>query len=461
MAFLNTGCSVSTIQADITGLTTGYAAECFAILAGAVDGATSDRCVTVPTSGSLPSLYPTQTIPDGQVLFVEDVGVPVIAASGKWIGFDKRVLRRDAPVPPQELSLFTWGFNGSGGLGDGTTSNRSSPVSSAGGGTIWSIVSAGNSHTIAIKSDGTLWTWGNNGSGRLGDGTITNRSSPGTVAGGGTSWCFAAAGGYDNSAAIKTDGTLWTWGRNNPSSVLGDGTSSNRSSPGTTAGGGTTWCMVSIGAGGHGLAIKTDGTLWAWGGNSFGQLGDGTTTARTSPITVAGGGTTWCAVSAGNSHSAGVKTDGTLWTWGFNGSGRLGDGTTTNRSSPGTLSGGGTTWCAVCLGALYGVGLKTDGTLWTWGSNSNGRLGDGTTTSRSSPGTVAGGGTTWCAIAAGRNNHSAAIKTDGTLWTWGGNGYGQLGDNTLTARSSPGTIVGGATTWKTVTAGYHTAALRS
>lgn len=445
MALLNTGCSISVVQADITGITTGYAAECFAVLAAAVDSATQDRCVTVPTSGSLPSLYPTQTIPQGQVVFVEDVGVPVVAASGKWIGFDQRIFRRDFTAPV----LYSWGYNGFGQLGDGTATSRLSPVTTVGDTLNWRAVGAGLRHGTAIKTDNTLWTWGSNGYGRLGDGTTTTRSSPGTTAGGGANWCLVSAG-RDHTAAIKTDGTLWTWGYNSKGQ-LGDGTVTSRRSPGTTAGGGSTWCAVSAGWL-MTAAIKTDGTLWTWGNNANGQLGDGTTTSRSVPGTPAGGGTNWRSVSLGVFHSSAIKSDGTLWTWGYNGFGRLGDGTTTQRQSPGTTAGGGTNWCAVSISNVHSTAIKTDGRLWTWGYNGFGRLGDGTTTQRESPVTTAGGGTNWCAVSAG-DLHTAALKTDGTLWIWGRNDNGQLGDGTLTDRCSPITTAGGGTTWCTISTG--------
>jgi alpha-tubulin suppressor-like RCC1 family protein len=356
--------------------------------------------------------------------------------------------------------LWTWGYNGSGQLGDNTTTSRSSPGTTAGAGTTWCQVGSGRCHTMAIKTDGTLWTWGNNRCGRLGDGTITDRSSPGTTAGAGTTWCQVGSVGL-HAAAVKTDGTLWTWGYNFDGQ-LGTGTTTSRSSPGTTAGAGTTWCQVSAGGYYHTTAVKTDGTLWTWGFNGSGQLGTGTTTDRSSPGTTAGAGTTWCQVSTGGTHTMAIKTDGTLWTWGTNYCGQLGDGTTTYRSSPGTTAGGGTTWCQVGDGRQATMAIKTDGTLWTWGNNCFGRLGDGTTTNRSSPGTTAGAGTTWCQVGDGSYYHTAAVKTDGTLWTWGSNFDGQLGDGTTTPRSSPGTTAGGGTTWCQASAsGDFTAAIRS
>jgi alpha-tubulin suppressor-like RCC1 family protein len=263
--------------------------------------------------------------------------------------------------------------------------------------------------TSAIKTDGTLWTWGNNARGALGTGNITDRSSPGTTAGGGTNWIQTSAGSSSDVSssavgAIKSDGTLWTWGSNNQG-MLGTGNETDRSSPGTTAGGGTDWKSIAFGYQ-MGAAIKTNGTLWTWGLNNRGNLGDGTTTRRSSPGTTAGGGTDWKQVdiSKNEEHIGAIKTDGTLWTWGENGSGQLGDGTAgtgTSRSSPGTTAGGGTNWKIVSNGR---AAIKTDGTLWTWGSNTNGELGDGTTTRRSSPGTTAGGGTNWKEISYGSDN---------------------------------------------------------
>ena len=249
-----------------------------------------------------------------------------------------------------------------------------------------------------------LWTWGYNVHGELGDGTTTSRSSPGTTAGGGTNWKQVACSNF-HTAAIKTDGTLWTWG-DNYAGKLGDGTTTSRSSPGTTAGGGTNWKQVA-GRTYHTAAIKTDGTLWTWGYNGYGVLGDGTLTSRLSPITTAGGGTNWKQVSCGVFHTAAVKTDGTLWTCGYNGYGGLGDGTTTSRRSPGTTAGGGTNWKQVACAFAHTAAIKTDGTLWTWGSNAYGGL--GVPDYRSSPGTTAGGGTNWKQVALG-NYHTAAIS---------------------------------------------------
>ena len=387
-----------------------------------------------------------------------------------------RIFMTDYEIVDQFVGsgLRTFGQNNVGQLGDGTTTARSSPVTTAGAGTNWKQVVAGstdgaatNSTTAGIKTDGTLWTWGSSLNGALGDNTTTNRSSPGTTAGAGTNWKQVAIG-YATSLnvnargahvlAIKTDGTLWTWG-NNFEGQLGDGTTTSRSSPGTTAGGGTNWKQVALTCGlRFTAAIKTDGTLWTWGRNDLGALGDSTITPRSSPGQTAGLNANWKQVACGYAYTAAVKTDGTLWTWGDNGSGQLGTNTTTARSSPGQTAGLNANWKQVTCGAFHTAAVKTDGTLWTWGGNSFGNLGDGTTTGRSSPGTTAGGGTNWKQTATGIH-HTAAVKTDGTLWTWGRNNSGQLGDNTITNRSSPGTTVSNSD-WKQISCGtYYTAAI--
>jgi alpha-tubulin suppressor-like RCC1 family protein len=377
--------------------------------------------------------------------------------------------------------LWSWGFNagvfGSGGgpLGDGTTTNRSSPGTTAGGGVNWASVDTkwgysqnggfiATNYAAGIKTDGTLWTWGNNNKGQLGDGTTTSRSSPGTTAGGGTDWKQVAVGGNEASfqqlngpmAAIKTNGTLWTWG-DNYVGCLGDGTTTSRSSPGTTAGGGSNWKQVSCNNYRMMAAIKTDGTLWTWGDNYRGQLGDGGAGGRSSPGTIAGGGTNWKTVSMGFQFGIAIKTDNTLWSWGYNNISQLGNFNTTNRSSPGTVFAASSTtgWKSLSAGQQHVGIIKGDGTLLMWGANGFGNLGDGTQTDRTAGVQPAGAGTNWKQINCG-NYVSGAVKTDGTLWTWGNNDFGQLGTGNTTLRSSPGTVLGNST-WKSVVMGTRTA----
>ena len=357
----------------------------------------------------------------------------------------------------REGNLFTWGDFTSGALGDNTLTTRSTPVTTFAGGTNWKQVSGGRNHCAAIKTDGTLWTWGYGGHGQLGNNTVTSKSTPVTTFAGGTNWKQVSFGAF-RCTAIKTDGTLWTWGRGN-SGQLGDNTTTSKSTPVTTFAGGTNWKQVSS-SGYFCAAIKTDGTLWTWGSNANGTLGDNTVTDKFTPVTTFAGGTNWKQVGGGYSYCAAIKTDGTLWTWGNNGYGKLGNNTSgTNILTPVTTFAGGTNWKQVSGGTDHCAAIKTDGTLWTWGRNSEGQLGDNTTTTRSTPVTTFAGGTNWKQISCG-GYHCAAIKTDGTLWTWGRASSGQLGDNTLTTRSTPVTTFAGGTNWKQVSGGRnHCAAL--
>jgi alpha-tubulin suppressor-like RCC1 family protein len=381
---------------------------------------------------------------------------------GQVYSFDDVFVPADAF---RQGNLFTWGYNFSGQLGNNTTTNRPTPITTSAGGTNWKQVDGGDFHTAAIKTDGTLWVWGDNSNGQLGinlSGATTGRTTPVTTFAGGTNWKQVSVG-KNSTLAIKTDGTLWVWGLNS-NGILGINlTSGSICTPVTTFSGGTNWKQVDC-SGGHTAAIKTDGTLWTWGQNSvtgvpFGQLGDNTGINRSTPVTTFAGGTNWKQVTAGGFHTAAIKTDGTLWVWGRNNNSQLGDNTTTNRLTPVTTFSGGSDWKQVDCGNNHTAAIKTDGTLWVWGDNSNGQLGDNTTTNRLTPVTTFAGGTNWKQVDCGESNSTVAIKNDGTLWTWGQNNNGQLGNNTTTNRTTPVTTFAGGTNWKKVGAGnFHTVA---
>lgn len=349
------------------------------------------------------------------------------------------------------------GSNNVGELADNTATAKSSPVDFSGLGATWKQLAGGSSSlTVAngagVKTDGTLWTWGSGTYGALGSNATTSRSSPNSTILGGADWLEVTVGNGGFMAAVKTDGNLYTWGRNDVGQ-LGTATTTNRSSPAVLTGAAAptvlgAWLHVAAG-GDHCLATKTDGTLWTWGGNTSGELGDGTTTNRSSPQTTILGGNDWLKVSSGSSHNAAIKNDGRLYVWGSNNKGQIGDASSIAKSSPATVAGGGTTWKQVACGDQFTAAVKIDGTLWTWGNNSAGQLGDGTTTSRSSPNTVAGAGTIWKQVSCGYN-HTGAVKTDGSIWTWGSATLGQLGDATTTAKSSPITIAGGVSEWQQI-----------
>lgn len=320
-------------------------------------------------------------------------------------------------------ALWIWGSPGIS-LGDGTTVGKSSPVQ-LGTLTNWATVSSGDSFTVAIRTDGTLWATGANASGQLGDGSTTNRSSPvqvGTL----TNWSKISAGSAC-CLAIKTDGTLWSWG-NGVNGKLGNGSTANISSP-VQIGTLTTWTAVS--AGGASYAISGGG-LYAWGSAQFGMLGNGTTTPNLSSPVQIGTLTNWSIISGGNSGASAIKTDGTLWSWGKGSEGSLGDGTTIQKSSPvqiGTL----TNWSNVSVGDGFSFALKNDGTAWAWGSGLNGVLGQSSTTNYSSPIQVTTS-TNYTAVSAGLT--ASAQINNGYLFTIGNPAGGQLAQQRA-SNSSP------------------------
>ena len=363
-----------------------------------------------------------------------------------------------APGITPTPALWVWGDNSFGQLGINDTTTRSTPVTTLLGGTNWKSIDCGYYHTIALKTDGTLWSWGRNTNGQLGVNNTGNRFTPVTTLLGGTNWKSIACGSY-HTLALKTDGTLWSWGRN-INGQLGVNNTTDRLTPVTTLLGGTNWKSVA-GGDSHTVALKTDGTLWNWGSNSYGQLGINNSITRSTPVTTLLGGTNWKSIDCGYFHTVALKTDGTLWSWGANNFGQLGVNDTTNRSTPVTTLLGGTNWKSIASGGRYTVALKTDGTLWTWGRNDFGALGINDTTNRSTPVTTLLGGTNWKSIASG-GRYTVALKTDGTLWTWGRNDFGALGINDTTNRSTPVTTLLGGTNWKSIAGGYlYTVAIQS
>ena len=349
------------------------------------------------------------------------------------------------------LALYGWGYNGNGQLGIGVTGNRSSPVQ-VGTLTNWSALQTqgsdqGNDFTLVAKNNGTLWSFGNGGGGALGLGNTTSYSSPKQV-GSLTDWLLVTAG-YA-SGAVKKDGTLWMWGYGD-TGQLGLGNTTTYSSP-KQVGALTNWAYVKSSFR-FTIAIKTNGTLWSWGRNSTGQLGLGNTTDYSSPKQV-GSGTTWLLAVASGSYTTSwsnvfaIKTDGTLWAWGGNVYGSLGLGNTTAYSSPKQV-GALTNWLKIS--ASYGGGtiaVKTDGTLWTWGRNNLGQLGLGNTTYYSSPKQV-GSLTGWTNVTSSVNAQMAI--RNGTLWSWGSGNTGQLGLGNVSNYSSP-VQVGALTSWYDISA---------
>ena len=316
--------------------------------------------------------------------------------------------------PALSLNLLSTGYNLSGQLGDGTLNARNIPLQVSHG-----VAQAfiRESHSVFVKSDGTLWAMGANDSGQLGDGTTTVRPLPVQIA----TNAVQVSAGTSFTVFLKTDGTLWGMGANS-SNQLGSAAGSSPATPVQIASG-----VVQVAAGSsHTLFVKTDGTLWAVGYNGSGQLGDGTTTSRSTPVQIATG---VAQVSAGANHSLFLKTNGTLWAMGYNYAGQLGDGTTTQRPTPVQAA---TDVASISAGSYFSLFIKTDGTLWGVGSNT-GQLGDGTNYDRTTQVLISTG----VDQAAGGYAHTLFVKTNGTLWATGTNYYGSFGDGTNTSRLSP------------------------
>jgi alpha-tubulin suppressor-like RCC1 family protein/PKD repeat protein len=327
-----------------------------------------------------------------------------------------------------------WGQNRSGQLGDGSTGTRRLLPAPVGGLDATVAVAAGAEHSLALVAGGTVWAWGGNWSGELGDGTTVGRTVPGQVSG---LEDIVAIAGYHHSLAVTADGDIWAWGHNG-SGQVGNGSDENQPVPVWLSG---LEDMIAVAAGQHhSLALGSDGTVWGWGANNFGQLGNGTrSTPRLLPAQVlAPEGIV--AVAAGAHHSLALAGDGTVWGWGGNHMGQVGDGASgccENRSAPVQVVGLHDI-VAITAGNNHSLALAANGTVWAWGSNGLGQLGDGTVGgSRAIPGPVASLGHASALTAA---DHTLALTGDAGVWAWGYNHYGQLGDGTTDDRATPVTM---------------------
>ena len=381
---------------------------------------------------------PDASLNEGQLYYIKNDYILAWSDGAVW---------RDIVVKnAASTQVWSWGCNSLGQIGDGTLVNKSSPVQEISSSTNWVQIEGSHGRLKnGIKADGTLWSWGQN-TGTFGDGTTTDACSPVQEISSSLNWQRLSAGDV-HVAAVKSNGTLWSWG-SGACGRLGDGTIVDKSSPVQEISSSTNWCSVSAGRF-DSISLKYDGTIWGWGGNLSGMLGDGTTTGKCSPVQEISASTNWRFLSVEFRNSAtAIKTDGTLWAWGRGSCGRLGDGTTTDTCSPVQEISSSTNWCLAAAGSYHNTAIKNDGTLWAWGKSAYGMLGIGTVPAIGvcSPVQEVTSSTDWKQTSAGWSN-SAAVKADGTLWSWGRNDSGQLGTNDIIDRSSPVQEIFSLTDW--------------
>ena len=413
-------------------------------------------CAASDDGGGPGSGTPVAVVTETVMASVEPAATPASSASsmtrlasdhGEWMAvaaasYNTLALKRDG-------TLWSWGLNDYGQLGRGTADVVAGPTPlQVGHRHDWTVVSAGYGDSFALRADGTLWAWGNNQDfgGNLGLGlggrvtvygiTVPRDRWSPTRVGHADDWAGVFAG-FQHAVATKEDGSLWGWGANFYGALGPQGSTSLDVVP-TEVGSGRDWATAAAG-GDFSLAVKEDGSLWATGINMYGNLGLGDTADR-HQLTQVGSTRDWAAVSAGLGYALALRKDGSLWAWGGNNFGQLGVGDTTPRRSP-TQVGSETDWAAAsCLGH-HSLALKRDGTLWAWGENGFGQLGVGDSDDRDRP-TQVGTSRDWVAIAPGgaASYHSLALKRDGTLWAWGLNKFGQLGLGDTTDRYAPAQV---------------------
>jgi alpha-tubulin suppressor-like RCC1 family protein len=338
-----------------------------------------------------------------------------------------------------------WGYNGYGQLGNGTIMGSSTPVDVSGL-TAGAAVSAGSYHTCALTTGGGVKCWGWNLYGQLGNGTMTDSSMPVDVSGL-TSGVAALSAGANHSCALTTGGGVKCWGYNFDGQ-LGNGSTTDSATPVDVTG--LTTGVAAISAGGfHTCALTTGGGLKCWGDNFYGQLGNGTSGAgpcgsdacSSTAVDVTGLTSGVAAVSAGIGHTCALTTGGGPKCWGDNGHGQLGNGTTTSSSTPVDVSGLTAGAAAVSAGYLHTCAVTAGGGVKCWGWNSYGQLGNGTTTDSSTAVDVSGLTAGAAAVSAGYASHTCALTTVGGAKCWGYNGYGQLGNGTTTDSATPAGVL--------------------
>jgi len=344
-----------------------------------------------------------------------------------------------------DSSVWAWGYNVDGQLGNNSTADSHVPVTTLGLAKT-TVLAAGEYHSLAVRATGMVWAWGSNADGQLGNNSTIDSSTPVPVSG--LTGATSVAGGALHSLVVKSDGTVWAWGFNNHGQ-LGNNSTTLSTVPVQVSG--LTGATAVAGGTSHSVALKSDGTVWTWGMNTQGQLGNNSTTDSLVPVQVSGL-TGVVAVAAGSNHTLALKSDGTVWAWGYNNHGQLGNNSTVNSLVPVQVSGlSGVS--ALSSGWFYSLALKSDGTVWAWGMNTQGQLGNNSTTDSLVP--VQTSGLSGVASVAGSGYDALALKTDGTVWAWGANTQGELGNNSTTNSSVPVQVNGLAGVTAVAGGSYH------
>jgi alpha-tubulin suppressor-like RCC1 family protein len=332
-------------------------------------------------------------------------------------------------------NVYAWGNNGYGQLGNNSTTDSDVPVPvPLPAGVKFTQVSAGYLHSLGLATNGNIYAWGDNSTGQLGNSSTIDSHVPVLVTmPAGVTFTQVSAGG-EHSVALDSNGDIYAWGHNNLGQ-LGNGTTSDSDAPElVTMPAGVTFKQVSAGAA-HSLAVGSDGNAYAWGYNGSGQLGDGLNTDSDVPVAVTmPANVTFTQVSAGNAHSLAVGSDGNAYAWGYNFYGQLGDGSNIGSNLPVSVPapGDGATFTQVSAGNYHSLAVDSNGNGYGWGHNNTGQLGNTSTADAHAPLLVTvPSGVTFTQLSAG-GFHSLAVGSDGETYAWGNNGFGQLGNNTLT-----------------------------
>jgi alpha-tubulin suppressor-like RCC1 family protein len=476
------------LESDVTAIAAGESHTCALTAAGAVlcwgrnthgqlgDGSTAQRTTPVPVLGLESGVTAIAAGWYHTCALTNSGGVLCWGWNGSGQLGDDTLVNRPTPVPVLGLGsgmsslaagrdhtcavsntggALCWGSNGNGRLGDGTMNQSSTPVPVSGLSSGVDSITAGHYHTCALTNSGAALCWGHNGYGQLGDGTTSEHITPTPVLGVDSGVVALTAGWYHTCAVTSAGPQCWG---DNWSGQLGDGTTLWRTIPAAVpdAGSGT----LSLAAGWTHTCELTDlGGVACWGSDAYGELGDGTTARRGSPLSVVGLGSGTTGIGLGSYHSCAVTSAGGAMCWGANWNGALGDGTSTPSSTPVPVSGLGSGTLAIAGGSYHSCALTSGGGLLCWGANAYGQLGDGTKTMRFVPVPVSGLGSGVEAIAAG-GNHSCALTSSGGVLCWGGNSTGQLGDGTTTDSLTPIAVLGLGSGVTALAAGYqHTCAL--